>query len=114
MYPMLGANSLAELLRIAKEKRGQLNYGCVGNGSASHLAMELFKARAGVDLVHVPYQGFPQVVNAILAGKVQAAFMVPGIAIGQMRAGKLKALGVTSLGRSATLPELPTLVEQGY
>ena len=60
--------------------------------------MELFKTRAGVDLVHVPYQGFPQVVNAILAGQVQAGFMVPGIAMGQVRAGKLKALGVTTLG----------------
>jgi tripartite-type tricarboxylate transporter receptor subunit TctC len=76
--------------------------------------MELFKTRAGLDIVHVPYQGFPQVVNAILAGQVQVGFMVPGVAIGQMRAGKLKALGVTTLSRAASLPELPSLVEQGY
>ena len=112
--PKLGANTLADFVRVAKEKKGQLNYGSVGNGSASHLAMELFKARAGIDLVHVPYQGFPQIVNAILAGQVQAGFMVPGIAIGQIRAGKLKALGVTTLGRSASLPEFPSFVEQGY
>jgi tripartite-type tricarboxylate transporter receptor subunit TctC len=112
--PKLGANSLADFVRIAKEKKGQLNYGSVGNGSASHLAMELFKTRAGLDLVHVPYQGFPQVVNAMLAGQVQAGFMVPGIAIGQIRAGRLKALGVTTLGRAASLPEMPSLVEQGY
>ena len=112
--PKLGANTLADFVRIAKEKKGQLNYGSVGNGSASHLAMELFKARAGIDLVHVPYQGFPQIVNAILAGQVQAGFMVPGIAIGQIRAGKLKALGVTSLGRAGSLPEFPSFVEQGY
>ena len=112
--PKLGANTLADFVRIAKEKSGQLNYGSVGNGSASHLAMELFKARAGLDIVHVPYQGFPQVVNAILAGQVQAGFMVPGIAMGQVRAGKLKALGVTTLGRSGSLPELPSFVEQGY
>jgi tripartite-type tricarboxylate transporter receptor subunit TctC len=112
--PKLGANSLADFVRIAKEKSGQLNYGSVGNGSAAHLAMELFKTRAGIDLVHVPYQGFPQVVNAILAGQVQAGFMVPGIAIGQIRAGKLKALGVTTLGRSGSLPEFPSFVEQGY
>jgi len=112
--PKLGANTLADFVRIAKEKKGQLNYGSVGNGSASHLAMELFKARAGIDLVHVPYQGFPQIVNAILAGQVQAGFMVPGIAIGQIRAGKLKALGVTTLGRSGSLPEFPSFVEQGY
>ena len=112
--PRLGANTLADFVRIAKEKKGQLNYGSVGNGSAAHLAMELFKTRAGLDLVHVPYQGFPQVVNAILAGQVHAGFMVPGIAIGQIRAGKLKALGVTTLGRSGSLPEMPSFVEQGY
>ena len=112
--PKLGANTLADFVRIAKEKGGQLNYGSVGNGSAAHLAMELFKARAGLDIVHVPYQGFPQVVNAILAGQVQAGIMVPGIAMGQVRAGKLKALGVTTLGRSGSLPDLPSFVEQGY
>ena len=112
--PKLGANTLADFVRIAKEKGGQHNYGSVGNGSASHLAMELFKARAGLDIVHVPYQGFPQVVNAILAGQVQAGFMVPGIAMGQVRAGKLKALGVTTLGRSGSLPDLPSFVELGY
>jgi tripartite-type tricarboxylate transporter receptor subunit TctC len=112
--PRLGANTLADFVRVAKQRRGELNYGSVGNGSAAHLAMELFKTRAGLDLVHVPYQGFPQVVNAILAGQVQAGFMVPGIAMGQVRAGKLRALGVTTLGRAASLPELPTLAEQGY
>ena len=112
--PALGANTVADFVRIAKQRKGQLNYGSIGNGSASHLAMELFKSRAGLDLVHVPYQGFPQVVNAILAGQVQAGFMVPGIAMGQVRAGKLRALAVTTLGRAASLPELPTLAEQGY
>lgn len=112
--PKLGVETLADFVRVAKAKGGELNYGSVGNGSASHLAMELFKRRAGIELVHVPYQGFPQVVNAILAGQVQAGFMVPGIAMGQVRAGKLRGLGVTTLGRSAALPEFPTLVEQGY
>lgn len=112
--PKLGANTLADFVRIAKEKKGQLNYGSVGNGSAAHLAMESFKSRAGIELTHVPYQGFPQVVNAILAGQVQAGFMVPAIAMGQVRAGKLKALGVTSLGRVGALPELAPLAEQGY
>jgi tripartite-type tricarboxylate transporter receptor subunit TctC len=112
--PTLGADTLADFIRIAKAKQGALNYGSIGNGSAAHLAMELFKSRAGVDLAHVPYQGFPQVVNAILAGQVQAGFMVPGIAMGQVRAGKLRGLGVTTLGRSAALPEFPTLVEQGF
>jgi tripartite-type tricarboxylate transporter receptor subunit TctC len=112
--PRLGADTLSVFVRIAKGRPGQLNYGSVGNGSASHLAMELFKTRAGLDIVHVPYQGFPQVVNAILAGQVQAGFMVPGIAMGQVRAGRLQALGVTTLGRAASLSEYPTFVEQGY
>jgi tripartite-type tricarboxylate transporter receptor subunit TctC len=112
--PKLGAATLADFVRIAKQKKGELNYGSVGNGSASHLAMESFKTRAGIDIVHVPYQGFPQVVNAILAGQVQAGFMVPGIAMGQVKAGKLNALGVTTLGRASSLPEMPTLAEQGY
>ena len=112
--PKLGATTLADFVRIAKAKKGSLNYGSVGNGSASHLAMELFKARAGFDIVHVPYQGFPQVVGAILAGDVQAGFMVPGIAMGQVRAGKLRALGVTTQGRAGSLPELASFAEQGY
>ena len=112
--PRLGAKSLADFVRIAGQKKGQLNYGSVGNGSASHLAMELFKTRAGIDLLHVPYQGFPQVVNAILAGDVHAAFMVPGLAMGQVRAGKLQALGLTTLGRVGALADMATLNEQGY
>ena len=80
--PALGVGSVAELVQLLRARPGQLNYGSVGNGSAAHLAMELFKARAGVSLVHVPYQGFPQVVNAMLGGQVQAGFMVPGPAMG--------------------------------
>lgn len=112
--PKLGAKTLDEFVRVARARPGELNYGSVGKGSASHLAMELFKARAKLDLVHVPYQGFPAVVNAILSGQVQAAFMVPGLAMGQVHAGKLNALGVTTLGRVASLSEIPTFAEQGY
>ena len=112
--PKLGVDTVADFVRVAKEKKGELNYGSVGNGSASHLAMESFKSRAGLDIAHIPYQGFPQIVNSILAGQVQAGFMVPGIAMGQVKAGKLKALGVTTLGRVAALPDMRTFTEQGY
>ena len=112
--PRLGVDTLADFVRVAKQKRGAWNYGSVGNGSASHLAMEWFRTRTGLELVHVPYAGFPQVVNAILGGQVQAAFMVPGLAMAQVRAGKLRALGVTSLGRVASLPDLPALAELGH
>jgi tripartite-type tricarboxylate transporter receptor subunit TctC len=76
--------------------------------------MEAFIARAGLRIVHVPYAGFPQVVNAMLAGQVQAGFMVPAIAMPQVKAGKLKALAVTSAGRFGALAELPTVAESGY
>lgn len=109
----LGVSTLAEFVRLARASRGELNYGSIGTGSASHLAMELFKNRAQVELVHIPYAGFPQVVNAMLAGEVQAGCMVPAIAMAQVRAGRLRALGVTALGRVASLAALPTLAEQG-
>lgn len=111
--PKLGVASTADFVRLAKREAGRLNYGSVGNGSASHLAMEWLKARTGIELQHVPYAGFPQVVNAMLGGQIQAGFMVPAIAMPQVRAGKLSALAITTLGRSAALPELPTLAEQG-
>jgi len=112
--PKLGVSSLADFLQLVRSKPGQLNYGSVGNGSAAHLVMEAFMARAGIALTHVPYPGFAQVVNAMLAGQVQAGFMVPGAAIGQVRAGKLLAIGVTSLERVAALPDLATMAELGF
>ena len=112
--PKLGVASLADFLQLARSKPRQLNYGSVGNGSAAHLVMEAFTARAGIALTHVPYPGFPQVVNAMLAGQVQACFMVPGAAMGQVRAGKLLAIGVTSLERMAALPDLATMAELGF
>ncbi len=112
--PKLGVASLADFLQLARSKPRQLNYGSVGNGSAAHLVMEAFMARAGIALTHVPYPGFPQVVNAMLAGQVQACFMVPGAAMGQVRAGKLLAIGVSSLERMAALPDLATMAELGF
>ncbi len=111
--PKLGVNSVKEFIALAKSRPGVLNYGSVGAGSASHLAMETLKSSAGLDLVHVPYAGFPQVTTAILGGQIQAAFMVPAIAMAQVRSGRLKALAVTSTGRSAALSDLPTMVEAG-
>jgi len=110
----VAARDCADFVRQARAQRGTWNYGSVGNGSASHLAMESFKARSALAMTHVPYAGFPQVLNALLSGELQAAFMVPGLAMAQVRAGKLQALAVSSLGRVAALPELPTLVELGY
>ena len=110
----LGVHTVAEFVSAARSRPGALNYGSIGNGSAAHLAMESFMARAGIALTHVPYAGFAQVLNAMLAGQIQAGFMVPGLAMAQVHAGRLRALAVSSLGRVAALPELPTLAELGF
>ncbi|NSX17177.1 MULTISPECIES: Bug family tripartite tricarboxylate transporter substrate binding protein [Cupriavidus] len=110
----LPAHNLREFVALARAKPGELNYGSPGNGSASHLAMEQLKAMAGVDLQHVPYPGFPQITTAMVGGQVQAAFMVPAIAMPQVNAGKLRVLAVTTTGRTAVLPSVPTVAESGY
>jgi tripartite-type tricarboxylate transporter receptor subunit TctC len=112
--PKLGVNSVKEFVALAKSQPGKLNYGSVGNGSSSHLTMELFKEAAGLDIVHVPYPGSPQVNAAILNGQVAVGFVVPATAMPLVQAGRLKALAVTTSVRSVVLPEYPTLVESGY
>lgn len=111
--PSLGASTLPAFLQLLKARRDGINYGSVGLGSASHLAMEDLASRAGVALNHVPYPGFPQVLQALLTGEIQAAFMVPGMAVGAWSAGKVRALGLSGSIRSTAWPELPTLAEQG-
>ncbi len=110
----LPVHNLREFVALARSRPGELNYGSPGNGSASHLAMEQLKAMAGVDLQHVPYPGFPQITTAMVGGQVQAAFMVPAIAMPQVNAGKLRVLAVTTTGRTAVLPSVPTVAESGY
>jgi tripartite-type tricarboxylate transporter receptor subunit TctC len=112
--PKLNVNSVKELVALARSQPGKLNYGSVGNGSASHLTMELFKESAGIDVVHVPYPGSPQVNTAILSGQVAAGFVVPATAMPLVESGRLKALAVTTSVRSVVLPEYPTLAESGY
>jgi tripartite-type tricarboxylate transporter receptor subunit TctC len=112
--PKLNVNSVREFVALAKSQPGKLSYGSVGNGSASHLTMELFKEAAGIDLVHVPYPGSPQVNTAILSGQIAAGFVVPATAMPLVHAGRLKALAATTSVRSIVLPEYPTLAEAGY
>jgi tripartite-type tricarboxylate transporter receptor subunit TctC len=112
--PKLNVNSVKELVQVVKANPGKFNYGSVGNGSASHLTMELFKEQAGLDLVHVPYPGSPQVNAAIVSGQVSVGFVVPATAMPLVQSGRLKALAASSSVRSTVLPELPTLVESGY
>jgi len=110
----LQINSTAEFIERARARPNVLNYGSVGAGSAAHLAMELFKQQAGIELLHVPYASFPQITTAMLAGDIQASFMVPAIAMPQAKEGKLKVLGVTSRLASASLPEVAPLAAQGF
>jgi tripartite-type tricarboxylate transporter receptor subunit TctC len=103
----------AAFFNAARGGGDKWNYGTPGNGTVAHLGMEYLKSKAGgMAAVHVPYQGNPQVVTAMLGGQVQMSLMPPGVAMPQVRAGKLKAVGVTS-GRSALVPELPSLADAG-
>lgn len=110
----LNIKSVEELVDLARRRPGAMNYGSVGPGSSAHLAMEMFKHDAGIDLLQVPYSGFPQVITAILAGDVQAGFMVPAIAMPQVRDGRARALAVTSLQADPALPGVPPMTEAGY
>ena len=110
----VNAKNVATFVKEIKAKPGSFNYGSVGPGSASHLAMEMFKNSAGIDLLHVPYPGFPQAMTAIQAGDVQASFMVPAIAMAQVKEGKAKALAVTSLEPVDTLVGITPLAKQGF
>lgn len=97
----------------AKAQGDKLNYGTPGMGTVAHLGMELLKGKAGIAPVHVPYPGNPQVITALISGQVQMALLPPGLAMAQVRGGKLQAIGVTSAGRSSVVPELPSLAEVG-
>ena len=97
----LQVDNVKDFVKLVKSRGNSLNYGSVGPGSSAHLAMEMFKERAGVDLAHIPYSGFPQVITAIIGGDVQAGFMVPAIAVPQTRDNKVRLLAVTSLEPSA-------------
>lgn len=107
-------NTVADFVQQAGQQAGRWNYGSVGPGSASHLAMELFKKQAALDLTHIPYNGFPQVTTAVLAQDIQAAFMVPAIAMAQVKSGKVKALGITSKKPIDSLPGITPLSDQGF
>lgn len=114
VHPSLPAISLKALIALAKARPGQINYGSSGVGAPLHLAAEMLKARAGIDLVHVPYKGAAPVIAAVTAGEVSMGFASLAAALPMVKVGKLRALAVTSAGRSAAVPELPTVAESGF
>jgi tripartite-type tricarboxylate transporter receptor subunit TctC len=111
--PSLPVNSVADLIKLAKEKPGQLNFASSGSGTSIHLSGELFKTMAGVDIVHVPYKGSSPAVTDLMGGQVQLMFDNLPSSLAQIKAGKLRAIAVTSAQRSPTLPNIPTIAESG-
>jgi tripartite-type tricarboxylate transporter receptor subunit TctC len=112
-HPSLDVNSVADLIKLAKAKPDALSFGSSGIGTSPHLSGELFSMMTGVKMVHVPYRGSTPAVTDLLAGQVQLMFSPASSVLQHVRAGKLKALAVTSLRRTAIAPELPTLDELG-
>ena len=109
----LGIGSVPDLVRFAKAHPGKLNYGSGGNGSAGHLAGEMFKARAGVFMVHIPYAGGPPAQLALMSGQVDLTFDNLATASANIRAGKLRAIALTTDRRSGVVPDVPTIAETG-
>jgi tripartite-type tricarboxylate transporter receptor subunit TctC len=112
-HPSVPANNVRELIALAKSQPGKLNYASVGTGSPGHIAGELFKLKTGVDIVHVPYKGGGPAVTDTLGGQVQLLFVSLPAALQYVKAGKLKALAVTSDKRSLAAPDVPTIAESG-
>ncbi len=110
----LPVRSIAELVAYAKANPGKLNYASVGNGSSSHLNMELFKSVAGFDAVHVPFNGSPPAVKSTVQNETQMIFAVMQPLQAQIQAGTLRALAVTTAKRFSLLPDLPSIAESGY
>ena len=114
VHPSVPAQSVAELVAYAKANPGKLSYGSAGSGSAPHLSMELFKQRAGIDLVHIPFKGGGPMVTDLLGGQIQVVIADQANLMPHVKAGKLRALAVGTLVRSAVYPDLPTIAESGY
>jgi tripartite-type tricarboxylate transporter receptor subunit TctC len=113
VHPSLPVRSVKELIKLAKTKPGEINYASSGNGGPPHLAAELFKSMANVDMVHVPYKGGPPAVTAVVAGETSLTFGTMLTTLPAVKSGRLRPLAVTAGKRSPVLPELPTVAEAG-
>ncbi len=114
VHPSVPASTVKELVAYAKANPGKLSYASSGNGASSHLAGVLFNSTAGVELLHVPYKGTGPALNDLLGGQVSMSFTDVLTAMPYIKAGRLRALGVTTETRSQALPDVPTVAEQGY
>jgi tripartite-type tricarboxylate transporter receptor subunit TctC len=111
--PALNVTTLPQLFDLLKRNPGKYNYASIGNGSVSHLSMELIAQKSGTEIVHVPYPGAPQAVQALIAGDTQIATLPASGVMAQVQAGRLRALAQTSATRSALVPDVPTFSELG-
>jgi tripartite-type tricarboxylate transporter receptor subunit TctC len=113
VHPSLGVGSLADLIKLARERPGQLSFGSSGVGGPPHLYTELLKSMTGVEMTHVPYKGTAQAINDLVAGSIPIIFCDLAPAVPLIRDGKVRALGISSAKRFVTLPEVPTIAEAG-
>jgi tripartite-type tricarboxylate transporter receptor subunit TctC len=113
-HPSLPADTLDELIKLARAKPGWINYASYGSGSQPHLAGEMLKSRAGIDLVHVPYKGISLAVPAVIAGEVQLTFAGIATSSAPLKAGRIKAIAIGGTQRSPLFPQVPTFAELGY
>jgi len=113
VHPSLPARTVRELIALGKARPGQIDYASGGSGGSPHLATELFKKMAGINLTHVPYRGAGPALTDVLAGQVQVMFANSAPALPHIQAGRLRALGISSTKRSAIAPEIPTITESG-
>ncbi len=113
VHPSVPVKSVKELIAYAKAQNGKLTFASAGNGTSGHLALELFRNSAGIDFVHVPYKGGGPALAEVIAGQVQALFSIALTAIPQVKAGKVRALAISSAKRSAVASDLPTVAESG-
>ncbi|MEO5692699.1 MAG: tripartite tricarboxylate transporter substrate binding protein [Usitatibacter sp.] len=111
--PASGIKTLAEFIAASKKKSGGLNYGSAGIGSSTHLVAEYLRDEAKIDMVHVPYKGVQEAVTEVLAGRIDIAFPPIALALPQMKAGRIVAIAQTGPQRSALIPDIPTVQEQG-
>ena len=113
VHPSAGASTLPELISVARTKPGGLNYGSLGSGTMANLLMEFLKKQNNINVTHVPYKGPPELIRAVLSGEVHLTYLGVGGFVQFHKAGKLKIVGVSGDKRSAVVPDVPTLVEQG-
>lgn len=113
VHPSLPANSVQEFITLAKTKPGTINYTSGGNGSPAHIIMEFMRLKTAINVVHVPYKTVGQAVTGLIGNQAQVMFVVSPSSVPQIKAGRLRGLAVTTLKRSAAIPDLPTMVEAG-